>query len=235
MDQSSPSNPRKRRRPALSCQPCRARKVKCDKEMPCGPCTKAYGSLKCSYVHEGKAALDAKLETSRRSGYELPTSPVGSCIAAANGTGASVDGLSDAARIAQLESSVRALRDRLSSLEAQVKDPVENHRQNYGNSSSNNDLNGLGARIAELERLSASSRSGRSAPPQTTIPPLAPRLKCVGERTRLFGTTHWALIFHQVRRLFQGIYRTGLINLASSAYSVKYAAQPAILITIKTR
>jgi hypothetical protein len=234
-NQSPQSNPRKRRRPALSCQQCRARKVKCDKEMPCGPCTKAYGSLKCSYVHEGKAALDARLGTSRRSGYESPISPVGSYPEAGNGTGTSVDGLSDTARIAQLESSFRALHDRLSSLESQIKGPASGQLPSHGTRGSNDDLNGLGERIAELERLSAPSRSGRLVPPQTKIPPLAPRLKCVGERTRLFGTTHWALIFHQVRHLFQGTYHAGLINLASSAYCVKCAAQPVILIVIKTR
>jgi hypothetical protein len=197
-NQSPPSNPRKRRRPALSCQQCRARKVKCDKEMPCGPCTKACGSLQCSYVHEGKAALDARLEASRRRGYESPTSPVGLSVAAGNGAGTSVERLGDAARIAQLESSVRALHDRISSLEHRIQGPVENKLPAHGNSVSNKDLNGLGERIAELERLSANSRSGQSAPPQTTIPPLAPRLKSNGERARLFGTTHWALIFHQV-------------------------------------
>ncbi|KAF3386715.1 hypothetical protein F1880_000730 [Penicillium rolfsii] len=202
-NQSPPSNPRKRRRPALSCQQCRARKVKCDKEMPCGQCTKAYGSLKCSYVHEGKAALDAKIEMSRRIGYESPTSPVGSYVGAENGTGASVDGLSDAARIAHLESRVRALHDRLSSLEGQIQGQAEDNRPASGNSGLNKDLNGLGERIAELERLSSSSRSERTVPSQTTIPPLAPRLKNVGERTRLFGTTHWALTFPQLRLLRQ--------------------------------
>ncbi|KAJ5389728.1 uncharacterized protein N7496_000796 [Penicillium cataractarum] len=199
--QSPPSNPRKRRRPALSCQQCRARKIKCDKEMPCGPCTKAHGCTKCSYVHEGKAALDARLETSRGSVYGSPTSPVGSNLASGNGT--SVDALGDAARIAKLESSVRALHDRLSSLETQVKGSENGHLSSHGNSSSMHNLNGLNERIAELERLSPPGKSGESDPPQTTIPPLAPRLKSIGERTRLFGTTHWALIFHQLRLLRQ--------------------------------
>lgn len=194
--QSPQSNPRKRRRPALSCQQCRARKVKCDKEMPCGPCTKAYGSLKCSYVHEGKAALDARLESSRRSEHGSPNSPVGLYLASANGT--SADGSSDTTRIAQLESSVRALHDRLSSLERQIKGPVDGPLPSDSSSGLINSMNGLGGRIAELEGLSATMRPGGSNPPQTTIPPLAPRLKSIGERTRLFGTTHWALIFHQV-------------------------------------
>ena len=30
--------PKKRRRPALSCEQCRKRKVRCDREQPCGPC-----------------------------------------------------------------------------------------------------------------------------------------------------------------------------------------------------
>lgn len=197
-DENQPpqSSPRKRRRPALSCQQCRARKVKCDKEMPCGPCTKTYSSLKCSYVHEGKAALEARLETSRRSDHGSPISHTGPYPASGNGS--SVDGLGDAARIAYLESSVRALHDRLSSLEYQIKGTAGGHSSAQGVSSSSKNVNGLDDRIAELERLSRPGRSERSVLPQTTIPPLAPRLKCVGERTRLFGTTHWALIFHQV-------------------------------------
>ena len=109
-----------------------------------------------------------------------------------------MDGLGDAARIAYLESSVRALHDRLSSLEYQIKGTAGGHSSAQGVSSSSKNVNGLDDRIAELERLSRPGRSERSVLPQTTIPPLAPRLKCVGERTRLFGTTHWALIFHQV-------------------------------------
>ncbi|KAI9042759.1 uncharacterized protein KD926_005089 [Aspergillus affinis] len=40
---------RKRRRLAKSCEQCRQRKVRCDRTAPCGPCTRARGSLSCSY------------------------------------------------------------------------------------------------------------------------------------------------------------------------------------------
>lgn len=40
--------PIKRRRPALSCVECRRRKVKCDRQKPCGPCTRMKSST-CTY------------------------------------------------------------------------------------------------------------------------------------------------------------------------------------------
>lgn len=42
------TGPVKRRRPALSCVECRRRKVKCDREKPCGPCTRTR-SPTCTY------------------------------------------------------------------------------------------------------------------------------------------------------------------------------------------
>ncbi|EDN07413.1 predicted protein [Histoplasma mississippiense (nom. inval.)] len=45
--------PRKRRRPALACDQCRRRKVKCDQKMPCDQCqrSKNLSIHTCSYVH----------------------------------------------------------------------------------------------------------------------------------------------------------------------------------------
>lgn len=44
--------PRKRRRPALSCEQCRQRKVRCDRGFPCRPCLRARHVLPCSYSPE---------------------------------------------------------------------------------------------------------------------------------------------------------------------------------------
>lgn len=44
--------PKKRRRPAKSCEQCRARKVKCDQRYPCGQCTRARADLSCVYAPE---------------------------------------------------------------------------------------------------------------------------------------------------------------------------------------
>ncbi|TGO21656.1 hypothetical protein BPAE_0207g00110 [Botrytis paeoniae] len=43
-----PTQPRKRRRPALSCIQCRRRKIKCDRNMPCGQCISSKTSA-CQY------------------------------------------------------------------------------------------------------------------------------------------------------------------------------------------
>ncbi|KAI1082167.1 hypothetical protein F5B20DRAFT_25264 [Whalleya microplaca] len=40
---------RKRRRPAKSCDPCRARKVRCDRGLPCKRCQRSRAPLLCSY------------------------------------------------------------------------------------------------------------------------------------------------------------------------------------------
>jgi hypothetical protein len=45
--------PRKRRRPALACAPCRRRKVKCDRNSPCGQCTQR-NSDSCTYTEDGR-------------------------------------------------------------------------------------------------------------------------------------------------------------------------------------
>ena len=50
-----PEPPRKRRRPAFSCVQCRRRKVKCDREEPCGPCSRlggGGGALSCWYASD---------------------------------------------------------------------------------------------------------------------------------------------------------------------------------------
>jgi hypothetical protein len=45
---SSTAAPRKRRRPALSCEQCRRRKIKCDRNYPCGQCMQST-TASCSY------------------------------------------------------------------------------------------------------------------------------------------------------------------------------------------
>ena len=55
---AEPAVPKKRRRPALSCVECRKRKVKCDRNQPCGPCKRMNVST-CTYVPNQKPARRA--------------------------------------------------------------------------------------------------------------------------------------------------------------------------------
>lgn len=60
--------PRERRRPALACAPCRLRKVKCDRNSPCGQCAQRNSDL-CTYTEDGRTAINEK--KSRRSKFAV--------------------------------------------------------------------------------------------------------------------------------------------------------------------
>ncbi|KAJ5225510.1 hypothetical protein N7468_006735 [Penicillium chermesinum] len=175
----STSNPRKRRRPALSCEQCRRRKVRCDREMPCGPCTKSQPPLDCEYVNEGKAALDARLD-SRSAEQES------SCIGVSQ-----AGSTSDGARITQLERTVQALQARVRDLEK------SKHREAQEDK--------LPAKPFDnhLPRLAGEPDHTSTKSPPTCIPPLNPRLNSTPDSMKVFGTTHWALVFQQLRLLRQ--------------------------------
>jgi hypothetical protein len=51
--------PGKRRRPALACAPCRLRKVKCDRNSPCGQCARRNSDL-CTYPGDGRTTINEK-------------------------------------------------------------------------------------------------------------------------------------------------------------------------------
>ncbi|KAF4125401.1 Fungal trans [Geosmithia morbida] len=42
--------PKKRRRPALSCEQCRRRKIRCDRNLPCNHCVKSGAGTACRYI-----------------------------------------------------------------------------------------------------------------------------------------------------------------------------------------
>ncbi|KAJ5602193.1 hypothetical protein N7510_011727 [Penicillium lagena] len=192
----TPSFSRKRRRPALSCEQCRRRKVRCDREMPCGPCRKTRPALACSYVHEGKAVLDARLGSSAIDEDEpelrVPCTQRASLDAR--------NGYVDGARPAQFEHSVRMLQDRVENLEHGIPaNPSRDCRYTKDDISGiTHLLNELDNRVNELER---NSRPDRQPSSRTLIPPLVPFLKFQGDKTEFFGSTHWAHMFQQLHYL----------------------------------
>ncbi|KAJ5287817.1 hypothetical protein N7478_003503 [Penicillium angulare] len=187
LNEEMQSNPRKRRRPALSCEQCRRRKVRCDREMPCGPCSNAHPSLECSYVYEGKAVVEARLESfePNENGF---SSSLQNSQNASNGQAAG-----ESARIAQLERGILALQGRVKDLEECLQAKGGDQR----NTSVDHRLDGKSDRSVH----SGDRRSGVSEQPQTFISPIAPRLKSDNGRVKLFGTTHWAIVFQQFRML----------------------------------
>ncbi|RDW56401.1 hypothetical protein BP5796_13223 [Coleophoma crateriformis] len=65
--------PRKRRRPPLSCEQCRKRKVKCDRKEPCTPC-KRFNNMPCTYTVDGR--VNAQRMRGQISRQALSTTPL---------------------------------------------------------------------------------------------------------------------------------------------------------------
>ena len=64
----STTDPPRRRRPPLSCCICRRRKLKCDREMPCGQCVKSKKPDDCVY----SASVGEWREAAKAEGWEGP-------------------------------------------------------------------------------------------------------------------------------------------------------------------
>ncbi|OAX84661.1 hypothetical protein ACJ72_00953 [Emergomyces africanus] len=62
---SNDDTPRKRRRPALACDQCRRRKIKCDQKVPCDQCrrSKNLSIDSCTYAHAHTPAGSASSNT----------------------------------------------------------------------------------------------------------------------------------------------------------------------------
>ncbi|OMP83738.1 Oleate activated transcription factor 3 [Diplodia seriata] len=62
--------PTRRRRPALACEACRARKIKCDRNAPCNKCIRGKRARNCTYVPEDGSPVPrprpAKAKTSEQ-------------------------------------------------------------------------------------------------------------------------------------------------------------------------
>ncbi|KAF9880132.1 C6 zinc finger domain-containing protein [Colletotrichum karsti] len=56
----SASAQKKRRRPALACEACRRRKVRCDRNLPCGTCVRSKNAL-CTYTTQAPTSTTASL------------------------------------------------------------------------------------------------------------------------------------------------------------------------------
>ncbi|OAA58904.1 C6 zinc finger domain protein [Akanthomyces lecanii RCEF 1005] len=106
---------KRRRRPAKSCDACRARKVRCDQKTPCGPCTKARSAPKCVYGPETVRLLSPE-PTPEESG---PVVGAVSHLSDAHRQPAST--ASDTADLEDLRRQLTYLQRRIDNLESKVE------------------------------------------------------------------------------------------------------------------
>ncbi|KAL4866970.1 hypothetical protein BDV12DRAFT_187061 [Aspergillus spectabilis] len=110
----SDNAPRKRRRPAKACEQCRHRKVRCDLNVPCGPCTRAKTSLDCLY-RDGRATASTTA-VHRSSPDQTRSRGIGENLLTPTSIpdGATTNG--------DLQQAIRNIQGRLSTLEKRVSD-----------------------------------------------------------------------------------------------------------------
>ena len=120
MDRDSRPIPRKRRRPALACEECRRRKIKCDQQMPCDQCKlhKSRGR-KCTYKSDPRAQHPAKdgLQSWYASSFPSPPDDVNPPQSNRTGTPRSSRAQSPEASVV-----VQSLSERVRQLEAKLAD-----------------------------------------------------------------------------------------------------------------
>ncbi|PYH49627.1 uncharacterized protein BP01DRAFT_387792 [Aspergillus saccharolyticus JOP 1030-1] len=224
------SEPRKRRRPAKSCEQCRQRKVRCDREVPCGPCRRSRSSVDCSYrqnlhspspVAAEQTALHVPqqriLLTTPSNQFAPETQPPSLTN---NVTRSSIDqpelvsiaqaptSTNGSSASAQHGSSVRHLQDRLQRLEEQLAESATGPDQQPLERT----LRELCSKVQSLEeRLSQSVHSTPGGEPDRDedgrdeqVPGMAShplRLDAKVRKMKLFGPTHHTYTLDKLRLL----------------------------------
>ncbi|KAI1743865.1 hypothetical protein F4680DRAFT_456567 [Xylaria scruposa] len=184
---------RQRRRPAKSCEPCRSRKIKCDRGLPCRPCMRSRASLLCTYkpdhmpvspgsqpdVVEEAGALSSPLRTFR--GGDAPGSTEPLCVIPETH-----------------DPTTSSVSQRVSALERLFQNSGGDSRQTCS-------LQDLEARLSRIEQCIGTSLSEPlpSDKSELRIKLPRPHLRPEHEKTRLFGKTHWVHSLDQFNILSQ--------------------------------
>jgi Fungal Zn(2)-Cys(6) binuclear cluster domain len=181
--------PRKRRRPALSCEQCRSRKIKCDRTYPCAQCVQSK-TASCSYSPDTIRSLHhvnytASLPT--QSSLDLPNRP-----------------RDVPTGISAYSSSTGLLPNAISNSEATLPTPWTSPSAT-ANDEDTPDHKTLIYRIERIEKELTSSNSGSQAY-FSTYESYEPDFRGKGLRgtvskTRFFGPSHWMHSYGVVRHL----------------------------------
>ncbi|KAI0486730.1 hypothetical protein F4859DRAFT_502158 [Xylaria cf. heliscus] len=190
---------RQRHRPAKSCEPCRSRKIKCDRGLPCRPCMRSRASLLCTYksdhvpVSPGSQAHTPTQHNAVEEGGVLPGTPDTSRSGDAPGSIEPFGIISEAH-----EPTTSSLAHRVGILEQLFQHSDHDPRQI-------NSLKDLEARLSRIEqRIGTSSSETRPLDrSELRIKLPRPHLRPEHEKTRLFGKAHWVHSLDQFNILAQ--------------------------------
>ncbi|KAL4738619.1 hypothetical protein BDV11DRAFT_131445 [Aspergillus similis] len=181
---------RKRRRPARSCEQCRQRKVRCDRNVPCGPCTRARSVLHCSYRDKSPSPNSACLESTLTP--RTAQRPVTEAFSQRAPDRPTPTDLGDT----NLQSKVDLplIRHRIQSLEDRLTALVKNSHLSRDDRRLEQALHDLTERTRNIEQqLTAAPRQfGKTHENSDLIVNDIPqRLNMTAGKTKLLGPTHW--------------------------------------------
>ncbi|KAG2002044.1 hypothetical protein GB937_009809 [Aspergillus fischeri] len=190
---------RKRRRPAQSCEQCRHRKVRCDRNVPCGPCTRARSVLRCSYRDKSPSPSSADVEsintsvTAQRPVTETfnqtpPDRPIPTDLGGTN-------------LQSKVELPLREIRHRLQSLEDRLTALEKSSQLPRGDRRLEQALHDLTEKTRNIEQqLTATPQHFRTTQKDgdLTVSDIPRRLNVAAGKTKLLGPTHW---IHKVDKL----------------------------------
>ncbi|KAE8148977.1 hypothetical protein BDV25DRAFT_157162 [Aspergillus avenaceus] len=167
--------PRKRRRPAKSCEQCRRRKIRCDLQMPCRACKQARETLDCTY-RELTPPIQPESHTVQNNldgGSPFRSEHL----------------LQDIPQSFHGSENVRSVQEDpldATTSETDRRDGIIQH---------------LSDRLRKAEQqLSELSRAPQPAPMDTGLiaPATVPRLRSTADKTRMFGPSHWIHTAQQI-------------------------------------
>ncbi|KAL4890739.1 hypothetical protein BDV59DRAFT_209646 [Aspergillus ambiguus] len=202
LDQENPSlttsPPRKRRRLPKSCDPCRRRKVRCDRELPCGPCERARTSLQCFYPPGVAANSPSIVDFSRLTASGAPEghAPPPQAVdpqAQSRRPPAPTSQSEPQDHNQNQNNIIQDLLGRVRRLEEQLPGPPLSRGTTAPNPSVSQPqaLRHLHDRVLRAEQqLSDASRPSPSVN-GLVIPATLPRLRIASDKTKLFGPSHW--------------------------------------------
>ncbi|RDW79247.1 C6 zinc finger protein [Aspergillus mulundensis] len=194
--------PRKRRRPAQSCEQCRQRKVRCDRNVPCGPCTRARSDLHCSYRD--------KSPSPNSNGIEITTPgtaqrPVTAAFNPRPPNPLTPTDIGDTDLQSKVEIPLRDIRYRLQSLEDRLTALTKNSQPPWDDRRLEQALHDLTEKTQSIERkLGATQKPGDQTHENgyLTVKDIPRRLHVAAGKTKLLGPTHW---IHKVDKVWHSL------------------------------
>lgn len=197
---------RKRRRPAQSCEQCRHRKVRCDRNIPCGPCTRARSVLHCSYRDESPSPISISADVESTDTWGTAQRPVTETFNQTPPNRVIPKDLGHTNLQSKVDLPLREIRHRLQSLEDRLSALAKSSQLPRDDRRLEQALHDLAEKTRNIEQqLTATPRHFRTTQKDDdlTVSDIPRRLNVAAGKTKLLGPTHW---IHKVDKVWHPLH-----------------------------